>query len=48
MSIKLELPEDAVKFIVQMLGDLPSRTGAFIILKQIEHQVQEQAEQKPE
>ena len=42
MNIKLELTVDAVNFILQALGDLPSRTGAFVLLKQIEDQAKAQ------
>lgn len=42
MMIKLELPLDGVNFILQALGDLPSRTGAFVLLKQIEDQAKAQ------
>jgi hypothetical protein len=42
MMIKLELPLEGVNFILQALGDLPSRTGAFMLLKQIEDQAKAQ------
>lgn len=42
MTIKLELSIDAVNFIMKALGDLPSRTGAFMLLQQIETQAKAQ------
>ena len=47
MNIKLELTVDAVNFILQALGDLPSRTGAFVLLKQIEDQAKAQVPETP-
>ena len=37
MNIKLETNE--VQFILQVLGELPTKTGAFVLLKNIEEQV---------
>lgn len=42
MNIKLELSIEAVNFIMKALGDLPSRTGAFMLLQQIEEQAKAQ------
>jgi len=36
MNIQLETNE--VQFILQVLGELPSKTGAFMLLKKIEEQ----------
>lgn len=40
--IKLELTVDAVNFILQVLGELPTKTGAYMLLKQIEDQAKAQ------
>lgn len=45
--IKLELSVDAVNFILQTLGELPTRTGAFMLLKQIEEQAKAQVPANP-
>jgi hypothetical protein len=37
MNIKLE--QNEVQFILQVLGELPTKTGAFVLLKNIEEQV---------
>ena len=40
--IKLELDINAVNFILQTLGELPTRTGAWELLKQINEQAEPQ------
>lgn len=40
--IKLELDINAVNFILQVLGDLPTKTGAWELLKQIKEQADPQ------
>lgn len=51
MNIKLELHIDAVNFILQVLGELPTKTGAFPLVMQIKEQADPQVpkeEPKPE
>lgn len=40
--IKIELPKDAVDFILQVLGELPSKTGAWPLIIDIKGQVDPQ------
>jgi hypothetical protein len=42
--MKLELDENAINFIMQVLGDLPTKTGAWEIIKVISEQTKEVAE----
>jgi hypothetical protein len=48
--IKLELSIDAVNFILQVLGELPTKTGAFPLVMEIKNQADPQVpkEEKPE
>lgn len=49
--IKLELPVDAVNFILGALGELPSKTNAYSLMVQIKEQADPQVpkeEPKPE
>ena len=39
--MKLDLTDDEVNFIQQVLGELPSKTGAFLVMNNIAKQVQE-------
>jgi hypothetical protein len=39
--MKLELTKEEVEFIQQVLGELPSKTGAFLVMNNIARQVQE-------
>ena len=39
--MKLELTKEEVEFIQQVLGELPSKTGAFLVMNTIARQVQE-------
>ena len=51
MNIKLELTVDAVNFILQVLGELPSKTGAYPLIVEIKSQADSQVskeEPKPE
>jgi hypothetical protein len=50
MNIKLELTVDAVNFILNVLGELPSKTGAFPLIVEIKNQADPQVpkEQKAE
>ena len=42
MNIKLELPVEDVNFVLQMLGELPSKTGAFVLMMKIKEQADPQ------
>jgi hypothetical protein len=42
MNIKLELSVDEVNAIIQVLGDLPSKTGAWPLLQKIRMQAEPQ------
>ncbi len=44
--IKLELDINAVNFILSMLGELPTKTGAWELLKQIKDQAEPQVPQE--
>jgi hypothetical protein len=49
--IKLELPVDAVNFILNALGELPAKTNAYALMVQIKEQADPQVpkeEPKPE
>jgi hypothetical protein len=39
--MQLELTKEEVEFIQQVLGELPSKTGAFLVMNNIARQVQE-------
>jgi hypothetical protein len=39
--MKLDLTDDEINFIQQVLGELPSKTGAFLVMNSIAKQVQE-------
>jgi hypothetical protein len=39
--LKLDLTDDEINFIQQVLGELPSKTGAFLVMNSIAKQVQE-------
>jgi hypothetical protein len=39
--MKLDLTDDEINFIQQVLGELPSKTGAFLVMNNIAKQVQE-------
>lgn len=40
----LDLEDDEVKFLMSVLGELPTRTGAFVLLQKIATQVNGQGE----
>jgi hypothetical protein len=40
--MNLNLEPNEVQFILQVLGELPTKTGAFMLLKKIEEQVNAQ------
>jgi hypothetical protein len=42
--MKLELSNDEIKFILEVLGELPSKTGAFLVMNNIAKQQQEAAQ----
>jgi hypothetical protein len=42
MNIKLELSVDAVNFILQVLGELPTKSGAFPLVMNIKEQAEPQ------
>jgi hypothetical protein len=42
--MKIELTNDEINFIQQVLGELPSKTGAFLVMNAIAKQVQEAAQ----
>jgi K+/H+ antiporter YhaU regulatory subunit KhtT len=43
-TLKIELTNDEINFIQQVLGELPSKTGAFLVMNAIAKQVQEAAQ----
>jgi hypothetical protein len=45
--IKLELELNAVNFILQTLGELPTKTGAWELLKMIKEQAEPQVPKEP-
>jgi hypothetical protein len=45
--IKLELPIEAVNFILGTLGELPSKTGAWPLIMQIKEQAEFQVPKDP-
>jgi hypothetical protein len=46
--MKLELDDNTVNFIQQVLGELPTKTGAFLVMNEIARQVQEQTPKNQE
>jgi hypothetical protein len=42
--MKIELTTDEIKFIMDVLGELPSKTGAFLVMNAIAKQQQEAAQ----
>jgi hypothetical protein len=48
MNITLELTVDEVNGILTVLGDLPTKTGAWPLVKKIEEQAAAQAQGEPE
>jgi hypothetical protein len=48
MELTLKLTVEEVNAILQTLGDLPSKTGAWPLIVKIKQQADAQVEQKPE
>jgi len=46
MNIKLELSVEDVNSILQVLGELPSKTGAFMLMMRIKEQADPQVPQE--
>jgi hypothetical protein len=46
--MQLELTKEEIDFIQQVLGELPSKTGAFLVMNNIAKQVHEQTPQEPQ
>ena len=44
----LDLTTEAVDFIQQVLGELPTKTGAFLVMNEIARQKLEQTSQEPQ
>jgi len=42
--MKLELSDDEVKFIMDVLGEMPSKTGAYVVMSNIMQQQQAAAQ----
>ena len=47
-EIELKLKVEEVNAILTVLGDLPSKTGAWVLLTKIKEQADAQAQAKPE
>jgi hypothetical protein len=47
MNIKLELSVEDINFILGQLGELPSKTGAFVLMMKIKEQADPQVPQEP-
>lgn len=45
--MKIELNENEVGFILQVLGELPTKTGAYVLLANIDQQVKAQQPPTP-
>lgn len=48
MELTLKLTVEEVNSVLQVLGDLPSKTGAWPLIMKIKLQADAQVEQKPE
>ena len=48
MELTLKLTVDEVNSVLQVLGELPSKTGAWPLIMKIKQQAEAQVEQKPE
>jgi hypothetical protein len=46
MNIKLDLSVEDVNFILGQLGELPSKTGAFVLMMKIKEQADKQVPQE--
>ena len=47
MEIKLSLNLDEVNFLLQMLGELPTKTGAWMLLSKVKEQADPQVPAQP-
>ena len=47
MNLKLELSVEDINFILGQLGELPSKTGAFVLMMKIKEQADPQVPQEP-
>lgn len=48
MQINLELSIEDVNFVLQTLGELPSKTGAFLLMMKIKEQADPQVPDTPQ
>ena len=48
MNIKLELTQEETGFLMGVLAELPTKTGAFLVMNEIARQVQEQTPKNQE
>jgi hypothetical protein len=48
MELTLKLTVDEVNSVLQVLGELPSKTGAWPLIMKIKQQAEAQVEQKPD
>jgi hypothetical protein len=48
MELTLKLTVEEVNSVLQVLGELPSKTGAWPLIMKIKQQAETQVEQKPE
>jgi hypothetical protein len=48
VNYTITLNEQEVTFILNVLGELPSKTGAYLLLSKINEQAQQQQESKEE
>jgi hypothetical protein len=46
--MKIDLTKEEIDFIQQVLGELPSKTGAFLVMNNIAKQLLEQANNEPQ
>jgi len=45
--MKLDLEPNEIQFLLQVLGELPTKTGAFVLVQKIEGQAQAQQTNQP-
>jgi hypothetical protein len=48
LELTLKLTVDEANFVLQVLGELPTKSGAFPLVMKIKQQADAQVEQKPE
>jgi hypothetical protein len=48
LELTLKLTVDETNFVLQVLGELPTKSGAFPLVMKIKQQADAQVEQKPE